>query len=78
MRTFTDRDGTRWDVVLGRESWGALLALFVPASGAAPARQALLQASAYDAAMQELDELDETALQELLDRSTVKDEGHQP
>lgn len=75
MRTFVDREGTRWDVVLGRESWGALLALFVPASGPGPARQALLKASAYDVAMQELNELDDAALQALLDRSTVKDEG---
>jgi hypothetical protein len=45
MRRFTDRDGIRWDVVLGRESWGSLLALFVPAADGA-VRQAPLQASA--------------------------------
>jgi hypothetical protein len=77
MRRFLDRDGQRWDVVLGRESWGALLALFVPASGTGRARQAMLQASAYDAAMQELNELDDAAVQELLDRSVAKDEGMQ-
>jgi hypothetical protein len=75
VRKFTDRDGGRWDVVLGRESWGALLALFVPAAGSGPVRQALLEASAYDAATQELDGLDDAALQALLDRSAIKDEG---
>lgn len=75
MRRFIDRDGTAWDVILGRESWGALLALFVPAAGTAAVRQAPLEASAYDAATQELDTLDEAALQQLLDRSTLKEEG---
>jgi hypothetical protein len=68
-----DRDGRRWDVILGRESWGALLALFVPATGSMPARQAVLKASSFDVAMQELNEMDDPAVQELLDRSVVKD-----
>jgi hypothetical protein len=75
MRKFRDREGRGWDVVLGRESWGALLALFIPERSDVPARQAMLRASAYDAAMQELDELDDGALQELLERSVVKDGG---
>jgi hypothetical protein len=74
MRRFVDRDGARWDVVLGRESWGSLLALFVPAAEGA-VRQAPLKASAYDAATQELNELDDAALQALLDRSMPKEEG---
>jgi hypothetical protein len=74
MRRFVDRDGTPWDVVLGRESWGSLLALFVPA-GEGAVRQAPLKASAYDGATQELNELDEAALQALLDGSTLKEEG---
>ena len=71
MRRFTDRDGLPWDVVLGRESWGALLALFVP-SGSAPIRQAPLDAVSYDAAVQQLDALSDEALQRLLDGSHVK------
>jgi hypothetical protein len=74
MRKFTDRDGTRWDVVLGRESWGALLALFVPEK-VGSARQAMLEASSHEGAMQELNELDEAGMQQLLDRSVLKDEG---
>jgi len=77
MRRFTDGSGAVWDVVLGRESWGGLLALFVPvgADPDRPVRQAALRASAYDAGAHELDELDDGALQALLDGSVVKDEG---
>lgn len=71
MRRFRDRDGRAWDVVLGRESWGALLALFVP-GGAAPVREAPLPASAYDSAQRLLDELSEAELQQLLDDSQLK------
>lgn len=77
MRRFRDRTGTDYDVVLGRESWGSLLALFVPVEGTGAVRQTSLSATAYDAAMQELNGLDEAALQQLLDRSTLKDEGRQ-
>ncbi|HSJ08787.1 MAG TPA: hypothetical protein VK928_02710 [Longimicrobiales bacterium] len=77
MQRFRDGNGVEWDVVLGRESWGALLALFVPVSADSgqPVRQAPLHASAYDAATTELDEMDGAALQALLDRSVVKEEG---
>jgi hypothetical protein len=76
LRTFTDRLGQRWDVVIGRESWGTLLALFVPAFATrAPVRQAPLRSVAHDAAMQELDTMDDAALQSLLDASTIKEEG---
>jgi hypothetical protein len=75
MRRFRDSEGALWDVVLGRESWGTLLALFVPVSGDAPVRQAPLAAAGYDAAMQELEQLDDRAVQQLLDRSAIKDEG---
>jgi hypothetical protein len=72
MRRFTDRTGAEWDVVLGRESWGLLLALFVPrASG--DVRQTPLSSTAFDAATQELDTLDDDALQALLDRSAIKE-----
>lgn len=77
MRRFRDSGGVEWDVVLGRESWGALLALFVPVDSSLPlpVRQAPLQASGYDAATTELDELDGAALQALLDRSVIREEG---
>jgi hypothetical protein len=73
MRRFTDREGNDWDVVLGRESWGTSLALFVPRNDAVPVRQANLSAESVDAATQELDALADHALQELLDRSRIKE-----
>jgi hypothetical protein len=76
MRRFRDRQGRAWDVVLGRASWGVHCALFVPVGTTdQPVRQAPLAAVAFDAGMQELDALDDAGLQELLDRSTIKDEG---
>lgn len=73
MRSFTDRSGRRWDVVLGHESWGGLLALFVPAVDEVAVRQSALRTSAYADALHELDALDDAALQALLDRSVVKE-----
>lgn len=75
MRRFRDREGQDWDVVLGRESWGTQLALFVPLSGPAPVRQAPLAATAPDTAMQELEQFSDADVQKLLDESVIKDEG---
>ena len=77
MRRFRDRDGFAWDVVLGHESWGASVALFVPpAASDQVVRQALLQASGHDA-VRALDGMDDAALQALLDESLPKEEGLQ-
>jgi hypothetical protein len=78
MRRFRDRNGVSWDVVLGRESWGASVALFVPPTPSGlDVRQVPLTAPAHDAAIRELDSLDDAALQALLDRSSTKQEGMQ-
>jgi hypothetical protein len=78
MRTFRDSSGVVWDVVAGRESWGASVALFVPPTASdLGVRQAPLQAVAQDAAMRELESMDDAALQALLDRSSVRQEGQQ-
>lgn len=76
MRRFRDRDEHLWDVIVGRESWGANYALFVPAGdpGAGRAiRQTVLRAASFEAALIELDDADEDDLQRLLDASTIKD-----
>lgn len=73
MRRFTDPDGRVWDVVLGRESWGGNMALFVPA-GEGVVRQAPLRSAGYDDAQRELDTMDDAALQELL-RGAIEKEG---
>jgi hypothetical protein len=76
MRRFRDRSGIEWDVVLGRESWGTSVALFVPpTSSDLDVRQVALHSAAADAAMRELDSLDAAALQALFDRSSNRREG---
>jgi hypothetical protein len=75
MRRFRDGTGREWDVILGRESWGTHVALFVPRDGGPQVRQAPLAAAAYDVAVQELDGMDDAALQALLDGSSEKEEG---
>lgn len=72
MRRFRDADGREWDAVLGRESWGGLLALFVPRDGGT-VMQAQLRSDGYDAAQHELDTMEETALHELLRNATEKE-----
>jgi len=74
MRRFRDREGREWDVVLGRASWGAHVALFVPAGHDAAVRQADLAASGLDGAMDEIGEIEVSGLQSLLDRSKNREE----
>jgi hypothetical protein len=73
MRDFTDGEGRRWDIVIGRESWGAFVALFVPKRHDQDVRQAPLRAAAQDAADQELDAMHPHELQELFRRSVPKE-----
>lgn len=72
MRRFLDQGGRPWEVVLGRESWGTFVALFVPvgAGRTETVRQTVLHASAHSEAAGELDRLDDDALRALLERST--------
>lgn len=72
MRRFRDTDGAAWDVVLGRESWGTFVALFVPV-GDGDVRQTVLRGDSTEAAQQEIDTVDEAALRTLLRASTQKD-----
>lgn len=75
MRRFLDSSGRPWDVVLGRESWGSLLALFVPAGvgRTEPVRQSMLSAASYEAAQAELDTLTDAELRNLFETSTPKE-----
>jgi hypothetical protein len=74
MRRFIDAAGKRWDIVIGRESWGANVALFVPVDGGR-VRQSILTAVGADRAGVELDEYDDAALRILFDRSTEKEDA---
>lgn len=74
MRRFIDPEGAAWDVVLGRESWGTVVALFVPSgSPARPVRQSVLDAGGYEAAQQQIDGMNDEELRWLLARSTRKE-----
>lgn len=73
MRVFTDASGRRWDVVAGRESWGTLVALFVPSGWTGDILQTQLMASGYEVAEQELDRLDEEELQAMLEKARPRD-----
>lgn len=73
MRRFTDSRGLTWDVVVGRESFGALYAIFTPV-GENPGvvRQAPLPGDSAGEAARELDELTDEELSDLLERSEMK------
>ncbi|MEJ2539625.1 MAG: hypothetical protein P8188_06600 [Gemmatimonadota bacterium] len=72
MQRFRDRAGIEWEVVAGRESWGAIVALFIPVVTGPGIRQAPLPAAGYGEATTLLESLSNEALQELLDRSGPK------
>lgn len=74
MRGFTDAEGRSWEAVVGRESWGAFFAIFIPREEGA-VRQVLLSASSYEDATRELADLDAPALRDLFRRSEPKTLG---
>lgn len=74
MRRFIDPAGNHWDVVVGRESWGVNVALFVPLGGGC-LRQSILTAASASHAGVALDEFDDSALRILFERSTEKEDA---
>ena len=73
MRRFEDPRGRQWDVVVGRESFGALYALFVPAGETrAETRQTLLHADSQVEAQERLSDMSLEELTELFERSEPK------
>lgn len=75
MREFEDAEGRRWDVVVGRESWGAFFAIFVPREEGPVIRQTLLLGQSNEDAVRELEALDRDGLICLLDQSERKELG---
>lgn len=61
MRPFEDDAGQRWQVVLGKESWGTLVLLFTP-MGAGESRTTVLAAETMLAANAELDAMSDDDL----------------
>jgi hypothetical protein len=73
VRRYTDPRGRQWDVVVGRESFGALYALFVPGSGTrAETRQTLLHAESQARAREELEAMSDDEMNQLFERSEPK------
>ena len=72
MRRFRDLEGRTWDVVAGRESWGAFFAIFVPSVPDEGMRQTQLAADSWADAQRELEAADERFLGQLLARSAPK------
>lgn len=76
MRPFVDDQGREWDVVVGRESWGSLYALFVPKGETdRGVRQALLEALSLDEGSRIVNEMGEAELGELFRGSEPKSQG---
>ena len=65
MRVFTDDDGRRWQVMIGKESWGTLVLLFSPADGG-EARTSILSAETQLTANAELDAMTDGGLRDRL------------
>lgn len=61
MRSFTDAHGARWQVTVGKESWGTLVLLFAPL-GPGDVRTTIMQADTPFAANIELAALSEDEL----------------
>jgi len=68
VRRFRDQDGMEWEVWVGRESWGVMVALLVPSQGGAPLR-AHLPASGPEEAERHLESLDDRGFLNLLEES---------
>jgi len=73
MRVFEDDGGNAWDVVVGRESYGTVVAMFFPKSGSELPRQALLDVKSTDEGTRMLRDLSMEALRALL-RDSVQRE----
>lgn len=68
MRSFVDARGVRWQVTVGKESWGTLVLVFSP-DGPGDARTSILHAeTTYDANV-ELDALTDDDLRARLAES---------
>lgn len=72
MIAFSAVDGTEFDVVVGRESWGTVVAMFVPRKGNAPPRQTVMDTSSPEEALTLLRSMTRQELQDLLDKATSK------
>ena len=72
MRVFQDSTGREWEVAVGRESWGTVVAIFFLRKESEPPRQALLEVSSADDGYRLLLGMTQGELQALLGESVLK------
>jgi hypothetical protein len=72
VRSFRDTEGHEWEAVVGRESWGTVVAIFVPKKGDGTPRQTLLDVTSFDRGSRFLREISEEELRNLLEASVPK------
>ncbi|MFP3948586.1 MAG: hypothetical protein ACOC8K_02340 [Gemmatimonadota bacterium] len=72
---FEDEEGRIWEIVVGRESWGGFLALFVPADDEGGIRQAAVDADGHAEASRWIEELGRPGWLRLLEESRPKELG---
>jgi hypothetical protein len=72
VRVFQDPTGREWEVVVGRESWGTVVAIFILRKGSEPPRQSLLEVSSADEGSRLLLGMTQGELQALLGGSVLK------
>ena len=75
MRVLRDPMGREWEVVVGRESWGTVVAIFVPRGWVEPPRQALMSVSSTEEGDRLLLGMKAEELQTLLVSSKPKPTG---
>jgi len=75
MRVFKDLLGNEWEVVVGRESWGTVVAIFVLRGSTESPRQALFEVSSWDEGNRLLQEMTDEELRDLLGASERKPMG---
>jgi hypothetical protein len=69
MRRFSASDGALWDAVIGHESWGTFVVLFMPIAGGDARKTTIVEETAL-AAETELDAKSENELRALLAESS--------
>lgn len=72
VRAFRDEIGQEWEVMVGRESWGTIVAILVPKKSAGPLRQADLEVPSLGEGNRVVHRMDEKELQMLLRDSVLK------
>ena len=72
VRAFRDELGQEWEVVVGRESWGTIVAILVPRTSSEPPRQAFLEVPSLGEGNRVVLGMNDEGLQALLRNSVPK------